>query len=272
MKFGVGISLYNPDDKAVAYLNSLKTIFSEIYVYDNTKDNTRYVACIDKSYEYSHTGENRGLSKGFNWFLDKSNSDNLDYLLILDQDSCYDIELIQNLMKEIEGFGIDNKVAIRACNAKAQNIVDVDLPSEIVHTVEKVISSGSFLCIDVITKNGLRYDENLFVDYVDHDFCKSILSKNLKIVCHNRFVLTQQLGYIYKGRVCHSPIRNYYILRDLGYMNQKHYSRFVVILKTTYCLMKTIKSACFEDNTWPKIRYAVKGYIDFFMKKTGEYK
>ena len=271
MKFGVGITMYNPNKEVWEYLNSLTVFFSAIYIYDNTKSNDAYLEYIDKTFVYSHTGENRGLSKGFNWFLDKANLDKLDYLLILDQDSCYDVKKLQKLMNEIEKFGIDDKVAIRACNAKPQNTTDVELPSEIVNTIDKVISSGSFLCMNVINKNELRYDENLFVDYVDDDFCKSIHAKNLEIVCHNRYVMPQQLGYLYKGRICHSPIRHYYILRDLGYMNRKYYSKFVVWLKTTFCLMKTIKSACFEDNTWSKIKYSVKGYIDFMKKKTGEY-
>ena len=102
MKFGVGISLYNPSKESLDYIKSLTNFFSAIYIYDNTKNNNEYLEYIDKTFVYSYTGENRGLSKGFNWFIDKANSDKLDYLLILDQDSCYDVEKLQKLMNVIE--------------------------------------------------------------------------------------------------------------------------------------------------------------------------
>lgn len=272
MKFGVGITLYNPDKKIFDYINQLKNIFFKIYIYDNTKNNTEYISNIDNSFLYSYTGENRGLSKAFNWFIDKAFDNSIDYLLILDQDSCFAIEKLEKLIDEIEEIGVDDNVAIRACKAQPQNIKHIESSSEIVNSEEKVISSGSFLCMKVIKKHGLRYDENLFVDYVDDDFCKSVRAKGLQIICHNRFILPQQLGYIYKGRICHSAVRHYYRVRDYGYMNQKYYSKRVIALRITIFLIKNIKNACYEDNKLSKLRCSIKGYVDYFKRKTGEYK
>lgn len=271
MRFGVGITLFRPKEESVAYITALHTLFDCVYVYDNSSDNSAYKAQLGTCCRYYFNGRNDGLSIAFNCCLDAAADDGIDYLLLLDQDSMYDIDVLRRLMAEIQTEAPNASVAIRACKAQPTDHEHLTLPETHTNEERKVISSGSFISMAAVRDHRLRYEENLFVDYVDDEFCMQIRSKGLKILCHNRYILPQQLGYRYRGRICHSPVRHYYMVRDLGYFNKKYYSRVKTELKSFLFLIKDILNALQEDRTAEKIVCALKGYGDYLYGKHGEY-
>ncbi len=267
-KFAVGIILYNPNQNDINYLNKLYAYFDHIYVYDNSKNNNNHL--INKTYIYNYEGKNRGLAKGFNWFIDKSIENDTDYLLLLDQDSCFDLKKLQQFMNEIEKEQTSHNILIRACNTypfgKEENNVINDI-----QVMSKAISSGSFLNIQLLKNDDIRYDENMFIDFVDDDFCIKAIKKGYQIVCYKRYSFPQQLGYIYKGRVCHNAIRHYYMIRDLGYLYEKYNSRFKCLIMLTRFLLHDLIICFFEDEKKRKFLMAIKGYFHYLKKVTGEY-
>lgn len=270
LNFSLGITLYHPKDDTFSYLEELSKNFQAIYVYDNSNQNATYKNKIDIiASRYNFDGKNRGLSKAFNWFLENAKEDKSDYLLLLDQDSSFDINLITELMKDIKSIQIDSKVAIHACNAKPWGIGSEDIPSETISEVDSVISSGSFVNMHSVKKYNLEYDERLFIDHVDFDFCRLVKSKALKIVCHNRYVMPQELGYLYNNVVCHSPIRHYYLVRDFGYMNDKYYTLVITQFKSFKYFIRRIFITLREDRSSEKIKYCIIGYRDYLRKITG---
>lgn len=272
MKFGLGITLFYPEPDALAYLEALSTHFQNVYVFDNSPKNDGYLSKILPEFKYNFNGTNRGLSVAFNCFLKEAVKDEIDYLLILDQDSLYKITSLQGLMREIEETPIDTAVAIRACYALEIHKAKGVRPEKRIEEVEEVISSGSFINIHAVKAHNLSYDERLFVDYVDCEFCKLIRSKGLKILRYMEYITPQQLGYYYKNRVCHSAIRHYYMIRDVGYYHDKFYSRPATELKVIKRFFKDIWFCIHEDKTWKKIRYATLGYIHHLCGVTGEHK
>jgi len=270
MQFAVGITLFHPENAAVAYLATLVDTFSRVYVYDNSGDNQAYRDQIDSRCVYFHTGSNDGLSVAFNRFLAQATEDNIDYLLLLDQDSMYQTDSLKALMADIAALPADDTVAIRACRAQPAGVKTLPPSPQEITPAYKVISSGSFLNMACVKRYQLQYDENLFVDYVDDDFCKQINSKQLKIRCHTRYTLLQDLGYRYNGRICHSAVRHYYMVRDLGYWNRKYYSEFSVQLRSLVNLLRDLAISFREDKTAKKLRYALRGYLHFLQNKHGE--
>ena len=271
MNFGLGITLYQPEPSALDYLNTLGTLFARVYIFDNGLSNDAYKDAIGKECYYDFRGKNRGLSAAFNCFLSNAVADDIDYLLILDQDSLYKLDSLQKLMDDISRQPIDDDIAIRTCHIVPQHLANAAKEEDRIVEIETVISSGSFINIHAVKKHGLAYDEHLFVDYVDIDFCKNIRQKGLKILSHMNHVVSQQLGYYYKGRICHSAVRHYYMVRDLGYFNAKYYSKLTTELKSLRFLFKDLLIALKEDKSKKKILYALRGYRDYLLKKHGEY-
>ena len=269
VKIGVGITLYNPENREIGYIANCLKGFSTIYVYDNSENNSKTLT-ENATIVYWFNGKNDGLAVAFNSFLKKAYEDDIDYLLILDQDSLYNDEEIQRLKTEIACIPYDKSVGIYACKAQPANVEQVFLPEEPINEEEMVISSGSFLNLKAIQEKKIAYDNNLFVDYVDTDFCRQLRNNSLKIICYNRYVMKQSLGYLYKNRICHSAIRHYYMVRDLGYLNIKYNSKFVTVLKTIKFYFTNLITILHEDDKKKKIMYSSKGLRDYFTNVKGE--
>ena len=87
--------------------------------------------------------------------------------------------------------------------------------------VRATITSGSLVRLAALQKTGL-FDERLFIDSVDHDFCLRSRARGLLVVEASDQVMDHSLGNITRHRFfwrtvnCtnHSPLRRYYITRN----------------------------------------------------------
>lgn len=272
MRIAVGITLYQPEREDILYINQLSKLVEKIYLYDNSADNKNYVDLLDPALVYQYSGSNDGLSVAFNWCLDNALASGQDQLLLLDQDSHYDLTIVENFLTQIKQAQPDENVAIRACNVKESDGRITSREQAYITEVNCVITSGSVLDLQVVRRHGLRYDEELFVDHVDHAFCRLVRENGLKILCYNHCVVEQQLGYLYRGRVCHSAVRHYYMVRDLGYMNRKRHGKIATFYKSFRYFLREVLVCLREDKSWKKIRYGFRGYCDYLMGRHGEYK
>ena len=275
MRFAIGITLYNPSCENIEYLMDMKELVSRIYVFDNSAFNDTYNNFFhDERIAYSFNEKNEGLSKAFNWFLDEAHKDDIDFILLLDQDSMFSKIALQVLMDKIAKLSVKQRteeVAMFACETIPSEY-DQKIQKKGVYEAEQAISSGCSLNVKLLNKYGLRYDENLFVDHVDFEFCSRVRKLDLKILVDDTFILKQQLGYYYNGVICHSAVRHYYMVRDIGYVNEKSKTGLKAQLLTLRYYLTDIKICFKEDKTLKKIKYATKGYLDYLKRKTGEYK
>jgi len=102
--------------------------------------------------------------------------------------------------------------------------------NNIVHINEErewLVTSGSLLDLNVFKEIG-EFDENLFIDYVDTDYCIRLRKSGYKLIqfarpimMHSLGITKDTLGYSFYE---HSPIRNYYIFRNKLYILTKYFS------------------------------------------------
>ena len=263
MKFSLGVTLYNPSLEYVSRINNICSEFDFVYLYDNSLKKSKVLNEIlnNPKIEYIFNGENNGLAKAFNYFIDQS-VNKYDYLCILDQDSKFTIENIKK-MKEFLTQNNNSSLAIAAPSYSNLSLNNNNDNSTNIK-VKWVINSGSFLNLNLIDKHELRYDSSYFLDRIDSDFCKMINQKNLDIIVYKQAVLEQELGYQYKNRSAHNPIRHYYIFRDRLYYNNKFYKRFLFsILSLLQSVRHILNIIFFEDEKIKKLKSCFYGYIDF---------
>lgn len=279
----IGVTLYNPELKQIEYIKLLgeKQKNSKIIIIDNTLQ-----GCNAKGYFeedniiYVADGINYGLSVAFNKIIDISNEiikerneiGDANYLLLIDQDSQFDLNILDAFLNEVIKRN-DEKIGIYSCRTSPQNEVEFASSKYSVTFQDWVISSGSVLNLNVVIKKNIRYDENIFIDHVDYDFCNRLKSHQLSIITLNNYFFTQKLGYIYKNNCCHSPIRFYYMMRDQLYLNSKYSSSRI---KNYYYNLKSIRNYIIlvfskEDNKIKKIQFILRGIFDYTRGKRGEY-
>ena len=273
---------YNPDLSLLK--NNLAAAVpqvSGVLIYDNGSANVadiRELLSVFPSVELIENGENLGLPVNYNKAARKvgGRTDSDSWLLILDQDTV----LPEGYVQAASAFFGQGDISIISCpywdsNAESFEEFHKRLPSEETCYVKECISSGSICRMrDIFVLGG--FDEQMFIDYVDYDYCRTVQEHGLKILQLNRYYIKHPIGhsqtvrFLGKPQVIHnhSPFRKYYFCRNRVYYARKHhmslwkdkgfYKGYLRIL---------ILTLLYEDDKWNKLRAMLKGFADGFKMK-----
>ena len=266
MRIAASVILFNPQKNIL--LNTL-TYLSEVellLIFDNSPDDrARKYFQDEPKCRYYWDKENKGISKRLNQALEISYSEKVDFLLTMDQDSSFKqgdfkkyMNLIENISStEIGMFGIRHNKEIDKINRVTENKV--------------LITSGSVINIEASIKIGF-FDERLFIDHVDTDYCIRCFKRGFKTIRFNEIKLEHNEGEIVntrtfylkkEKRMVHSPKRIYYKTRNYLLLSRKHKDFKKIIPPIT--LLNTIKNnLLYQHNRLLTIFYALKGIIDSY--------
>lgn len=272
---------YNPDLSLLK--NNLAAAVpqvSGVLIYDNGSSNVadiRDMASAFPSVELIENGENLGLPVNYNQCSRKIGGDNQDnWLLILDQDSV----LPDGYVRAASAF-FDRKDVSIICplywdiNVESFEEFQKRIPSEETSYVKRCISSGSICRVrDILDFGG--FDEQMFIDYVDYDYCRTATEHGRKILRLNRYYIKHQIGksrtvrFLGKPHIIHqhSPLRKYYFCRNRVYYARKHKLNFSESVKSYkgHITVLTL-TLLYEDDKWNKLRAILKGFADGFRMK-----
>lgn len=174
------VVIYNKRCSDSITLNCIKDFskYIDIVVFDNsTKDYRNSNYCKDMGYRYCTLHNNVGLSKAYNYVVDNVKRDETDYFLILDDDTELSSDYLDEAVKlaatsnydvnipvvKTEKFILSPTYLLYGCRA-----VQIENFEDIRYDKLTAINSGMIVRGTVYEK--IRYDENLFLDMVDHDF------------------------------------------------------------------------------------------------------
>ena len=265
MRFAIGFVIYNPSEKE---LNSIhkwhkSPLFQNILIYDNSSN--KHSFDYDNELKYFFNGKNDGLSVAYNVFIAYCIQENIDYLCLMDQDSDYTLDEAKKMTDFIEKNYIKiNGLPLIAPRSYCVTSVRVQRKNEL-SDAYYVINSGTFLNISLLKEKNLRYDENIFLDGVDYDFCMTLHKNGFPVKVYENSILMQNLGYTKekKGQqyVCHSAPRYYYIIKARKYTNIKNYGRLKGTIKSIVTLYRTILYIwTIEDEKKKKIATTLRAF------------
>lgn len=275
MKIAAVIILYNPDDDFISNINSYVNFIDKLYIVDNSskKSLNNFDLLEEEKIEYIFNNENLGIAKSLNMVADLAIKIGYNYLLTMDQDSKFlNFEKYLNCLQNLDFHDI----AIVSPNPtydknKSTETCEYEL-------VDKTITSGSILNLSLFNKIG-KFDENLFIDEVDFDYCLKARMLNYNILLFKNIHLAHSFGTVIENknnRVQYPPIRVYYITRNRLYMASK-YSNFD---KKYYGYRRSFYEAVYkkffrilkhEDNKLLKIKALSRGVFHFLIKRYGKY-
>lgn len=171
------VILYHPDVKMVENILSYANAVDQVYLYDNSETSheqlfrhlTQQLNCI-----YIFNGNNRGIGAAINETARMAESEGAEWLFTFDQDSRADVEMVPKMRKYIESIDYRDCVGIVA----PRTISPIDTRPDDSYIQEEpyimyvptVIQSGALHNLSAFKKVG-GYDERLFIDYVDFDYC-----------------------------------------------------------------------------------------------------
>ncbi|MEK4452292.1 MULTISPECIES: glycosyltransferase family 2 protein [unclassified Paenibacillus] len=264
-----GIVLYNPDiSRLQENMNAIHPQVDYLILIDNASENINEIESVTRDFEkviLLKNDKNYGIATALNQIVQYSSSKFSEWVLLLDQDSV----VPKNMIEQFSKYRTIDSVGIITPRIVDRNYLEeVKNDSETAY-IEKCITSGSFINISLFKKLG-GFDEKMFIDFVDFEYCARVRKANYKILRINSIVLLHQLGSMKVYRILgktirvtnHSSLRHYYYTRNTVYYYKKHKD----FLKKTYpgltTLKKVAKILAFENKKTEKIKCVFKGLID----------
>ena len=273
------IVTYNTDKSILKVIESLENQVSKIIIVDNgSSESTKEIfnKNFDKdSIDIIYNGSNLGIAKALNIGVNQALKYNSDWILTLDHDSILDNNMINNMMSFYDSLSLIEKEKV---SVLAPEILDVSINKSYYKVeddskykdVNHVIQSGALIKSEVFI-DGLFFNEELFIYFVDLEFCYDIREKGNRIVMVKGANLYHEEGekerrtflglkYTYDN---YSIFAIYYITRNAVYMFKK-YKKLEFIKRIVYDFIKILLS---EPK---KLKYMFSGIVDAVLGKYGK--
>ena len=236
----MGVVLYNPSLEELIKIEdyAYSQLFDQIYIYDNSPERIDY-SFNSPICQYKFQNENRGLAKPYNEMILIAEDEGYDYLCIMDQDSSFIIDEIRKLQDAINLYSDTSTIAAFCPTILKKGFEDFAHQS-VWKEVAWSINSGTFLNIKCLSIDKLKYDEKIFLDGLDYDFCMTARNKGCSIMQYSGSILVQSFGYQIKEKqsfTYHSAFRYYLIAHNRKYIYKKHFGK---ILGLCYAQVKNI--------------------------------
>jgi len=251
---------FNPNiDQLDKNLLQIVSQIGKLVVYDNCSFNVEEISqvCVKHGIELYKSDNNNGLGAAYNYIL-QINATHYKYFVTFDQDSFITENCVSSLL--IPFFELQNVAITGPVYLKSK------FNSEIKYTeVSYLIQSCSVFRIDLFSEVGF-FNENLFIDSVDFDFCLRTVLSGYKIVrCNNVFIYHSIGNCIKKFGIkisVHNAKRNYYIARNHRFLTSKYFFDFpLFIIKKNIVFIIHIFKVVFLENDLEKIRALYKGIV-----------
>lgn len=277
------VVLYYPDDNVQGNILSYVEQVDLVVLVDNSDEPA--LELIDKFSEEAKVisvvnGCNRGIAAALNIGAMEAIARGCDMLLTMDQDSRAApgmVEILRSCLNSAEG----QSIAI----VSPFHLTTVTIPPDTTLSpyieMETVWTSGNLLRLSAYKEAG-PFNEALFIDFVDHEYCLRLKRIGYRIVQSNRAILHHSIGnnlrkidFVPKPIFIsnHSPLRRYYITRNRFFVTRKYHEfrRFCWIDRRRF-LAELLTIILFESQKSEKLKMIIRGYIDYRRGRLGKYR
>ena len=267
---------YNPDSNLFDSINLLLNQVEKVIIVDNgSKEKyVKYIKSINEDkIEIILNKENLGIATALNIGVRKALENGYEWILTMDQDSKASPDMVKKM------FNVYNSIKRKDILSIFPNFVDERIQSieensnmNSYEYVDADITSGNLLRKEVFEKVGF-FDDSLFIDLVDTDFCMRLNEKGIKMIKIRDAVLYHSLGEskTIKGILGsfntsnHSALRRYYMTRNRFYIWEKYKGLNSFTLNRDKKLFKKefVKIILGEKDKVNKIKMVLRGYKDY---------
>lgn len=286
---------YNCDEKVLLGIENIKNQVDYIVIIDNgsNEKSLQILKGISSTsgIKIIYNMANMGIAYALNQGVKYAQNNGFTWVVTLDQDSIATKDMIKNMLSVYNSLNEEQKIntfslvpihveenaydekQFRSNEIKAEKIITEEIITD--------ITSGNLIKIELFDKVGY-FDEKLFIDCVDHEFCLRVTKCGYKILKVYNSILIHNLGEmniikVFKKRVLstnHSFIRRYYTSRNRQYVWNLYKESFPEWVKNDKiaATKDVITIILFEHGRFMKIKMIVKGYYDYKKKKFGELK
>ena len=270
---------YNPESNLFDSINLLLNQVEKVIIVDNgSKEKyVKYIKSINEDkIEIILNKENLGVATALNIGVRKALENGYEWILTMDQDSKASPDMVKKMFNVYNSINREERKDILSIfpNFVDERIQSIEENSNMnsYEYVDADITSGNLLRKEVFEKVGF-FDDSLFIDLVDTDFCMRLNEKGIKMIKIRDAVLYHSLGEskTIKGILGsfntsnHSALRRYYMTRNRFYIWEKYKGLNSFTLNRDKKLFKKefVKIILGEKDKVNKIKMVLRGYKDY---------
>jgi len=280
LKIAACVILYNPENSVEQNISSYINYVEKIYVIDNTEAtdyNYKFLSSHQSKIIFIHDGLNEGIARRLNQACTSAIKDGLEYILTMDQDSYFTESPIAEYLRCIENFAEKKEVAMFGVNYQSQE----KKQGCNFNKTKFLITSGSIINLNAYKLIG-GFDENLFIDFVDTEYCFRSVQRGYEIIKFSNVFMHHSLGELseqlsFKNlkkskRSIHSSQRLYYMMRNFLYLNSKYKKQFKVelIIHRKDLLNRIKNNLLYKSGRIRTISLLMKACNDFKNNRMGK--
>ena len=266
MKILGAIVLFNPE--LLRLKENISAVVSQVdslLLVDNGSDNINdVIPLLDDKIILIKNKHNKGIAYALNQIFYYAEQNSFSWVLTLDQDSVVlnnVVSIFKNFSVKYQNIGIMCPIVIDRNFSIPNNEFDEDF-----RELKECITSGSFTNVSAWRRVG-GFDNEMFIDWVDWDFCYLLAEYGYKIIQVKKAQLLHELGensriVDFWGRkillLNRSPFRYFYVARNYIYLARKHTN--ISLRHQFYANIRTLFFVTiFEHNKWRNILAFLKG-------------
>jgi rhamnosyltransferase len=270
------VVIYKPDIDLLKNINTYLFGLDKLLVVDNSPCE-QYAAIFegcDKKIKYMACYSNIGIASAYNLGAEYAIDNAADWLLTMDQDSRFTDNAFSELVNLIKTKNGVHKVGIISPSHSQKRSRNMILEPTV------VMSSGNFVNLKALSDVG-GFEDKLFIDAVDYDFCLKLRSAGYKIIECGYASLNHKLGEtrvkILFGKALnfhvHTPLRRYYMTRNALFYWKKHFHKhpLFVVREILNFPRNFLEILLFSSAKKSEIKCMLRGVGDFFANKYGKY-
>ncbi|HEY2481922.1 MAG TPA: glycosyltransferase [Caulobacteraceae bacterium] len=277
---------HHPGPELAENLQALRRQGAEVLVIDNGSPD---FAAIERAANASgcqtlRNADNLGVAAALNQAARAAQAGAYAWLAMFDQDSWAPDGALAELLALYAAHPARQRVAILAMSHRDRAMgrgyargSDVLEQGSDWRSLRATITSGSLVRVAVFDRVGL-FDERLFIDGVDHDFCLRCRRAGLLVV-EGRPVLEHALGAVTTHRLLgrtiactnHAPSRRYYITRNSLEISARHGAGDWLwsVRNLAHLADSNLTALVFEDHRAAKAAAMLQGAWHFAVRRFG---
>lgn len=288
-KISCVIVTYNIGRKLKECFYSIFKQVDEVIIVDNgsNRETIEYLNELEQKHKIIvlFNKENMGIAQALNRGCKYAIENGCDWIITMDNDSQATENMVKSMLEVFDKLSEKEKLKIGSLfpihvekKCKDMSYKESKIISSKYTYIDVEITSGNMIKREVFEKVGY-FDEKLFIDYVDFDYCSRIDKNKFKLIKIEEAVLLHSLGEIEEKNFLgknisytnHSVLRRYYITRNRFYVWDKYdnIKEFIKRDKEAF-LIENIKIILFEKEKYKKIKMSYMGYRDYKENKFGK--
>ncbi len=283
---------YHPDNEIIENVKALFNQVDEVIIVDNGSGFSTSIlldSIVKQHPKVSviYLPENLGIATALNIGAKKAKANGYEWIITFDQDSQATPCMIETMLQAYDKYPQKEKVSSLSPRYKDKEtgvIRSSQLIAPLLETLPyaealEAMTSGNLLKLSVFDSVGF-FNEALFIDCVDYEYCLRCISQGYKILEVNNAVLMHSVGFPVQHQLLwrivtannHSAIRRYYFARNSVYIYKRFAFKKPLLIKKNACdLVKMIIIVMlFEADRKKKLTAIFRGLIDGLFGRMGK--